>query len=65
MWFNRRVKDASDPLPSDLASAHAIILAQRELLAQKEAENLAARSEAKITRLEIERLKFLLAKARR
>jgi len=59
------VKDASDPLPSDLASAHAMILAQREQLAQKEAENLAAQSEAKITRLEIERLKFLLAKARR
>nr|WP_246664780.1 IS66 family transposase zinc-finger binding domain-containing protein [Rhodoblastus acidophilus] len=42
-----------------------MILAQREQLAQKEAENLAAQSEAKITRLEIERLKFLLAKARR
>ncbi|MCW2275746.1 transposase [Rhodoblastus acidophilus] len=59
------MKDASDPLPSDLAAAHAMILAQREQLAQKEAENLAAQSEAKITRLEIERLKFLLAKARR
>ena len=42
-----------------------MILAQREQLAQQQAENLAAQSEVKVTRLEIERLKFLLAKARR
>lgn len=59
------MENASDPLPSDLASAHAMILAQREQLAQQQAENLAAQSEVKVTRLEIERLKFLLAKARR
>lgn len=47
-----------DPLPSDLAAAHALILAQREMLA-------AALSEAKLRALEIERLKLMLAKARR
>jgi transposase len=47
-----------DALPSDLASAHAMILAQREMLT-------AAQSEAKVRALEIERLKLQLAKARR
>ena len=42
-----------------------MILAQRELLAQEQAERIAAQSEAKVIRLEIERLKLLLAKARR
>jgi len=46
------------PLPNDLASAHAMILAQRAAL-------IAAQSEAKVGALEIERLKLLLAKARR
>jgi transposase len=46
------------PLPNDLASAHAMILAQREAL-------ITAQSEAKVGALEIERLKLLLAKARR
>ena len=46
------------PLPDDLASAHAMILAQRAAL-------IAAQSEAKVGALEIERLKLLLAKARR
>ena len=44
--------------PADLAAAHAMILAQREMLAE-------ARSEAKVRALEIERLKLMLAKARR
>jgi transposase len=44
-------------LPSDLAGTHAMILAQREMLA-------VAQSEAKVRALEIERLKLLLAKAR-
>lgn len=48
----------SEPLPSDLAAAHALILAQRVMLA-------AAMSEAKVRALEIERLKLMLAKARR
>jgi transposase len=52
------VTNHSDPLPSDLAAAHALILAQREMLA-------AALSEAKVRALEIERLKLILAKERR
>ena len=55
----------SDPLPSDLASAHALILAQRELLAKEQSLRVAAESEAKVGALEIERLKLMLAKARR
>jgi len=43
--------------PGDLASAHAVILAQGEMLA-------AAQSQAKVRALEVERLKLLLAKAR-
>jgi transposase len=52
------VTTPSDPLPSDLAAAHAMILAQRELL-------MLAKSEVTVGRLEIERLKLMLAKARR
>jgi len=52
------VTNHPDPLRSDLAAAHALILAQREMLA-------AALSEAKVRALEIERLKLMLAKARR
>jgi transposase len=52
------VTTPSDPLPTDLAAAHAMILAQREMLAE-------ARSEAKVRALEIERLKLMLARARR
>ena len=54
----------SDALPSDLASAHALILAQREQLAQTEAALSEAEREAKVRALEIERLKLQLAKAR-
>src|SRR5450432_2982776 len=49
---------SSDPLPTDLAAAHAMILAQREMLT-------IARSEVTVSRLELERLKLMLAKARR
>jgi transposase len=52
------VNGLPDDLPGDLASAHAMILAQREMLA-------AAQNEAKVRALEIERLKLQLAKARR
>jgi transposase len=48
------VTTPSDPLPTDLAAAHAVILAQREMLT-------IARSEVTVGRLEIERL----AKAQR
>ena len=56
--FEHPADGLPDALPSDLTGAHAMILAQRAMLA-------AARSEAKIRALEIERLKFQLAKARR
>ena len=46
------------PLPADLAAAHAMILAER-------AARLAAEAAVTGARLEIERLKLLLAKARR
>ncbi len=57
--------NASDPLPLDLASAHALILAQRDLLAKEQSLRIDAESEAKVRALEIERLKLMLAKARR
>nr|WP_245265946.1 transposase [Bradyrhizobium japonicum] len=46
------------PLPADLAAAHAMIIVQREQLTL-------AKSEVTVGRLEIERLKLMLAKARR
>jgi transposase len=52
------VTTPSEPLPADLAAAHAMILAQRDQLAL-------AKSEVTVGRLEIERLKLMLAKARR
>jgi len=52
------VTTPSDPLPADLAAAHAMILAQREQLTL-------AKSEVTVGRMEIERLKLMLAKARR
>jgi transposase len=52
------VTTPSEPLPADLAAAHVMILAQREQLAL-------AKSEVTVGRLEIERLKLMLAKARR
>ena len=58
IWLNRIVMTLPDPLPTDLAAAHAMILVQREMLAE-------ARSEAKVWALEIERLKLMLARARR
>ena len=51
----------ADPLPTDLATAHAMILAQRDLLAEARAIAVQAQS----FRLEIERLKLQLEKARR
>ena len=54
-----------DALPNDLASAHAMILAQRAMLAEREAALIKAQNEAKVCALEIERLKLQLAKARR
>jgi transposase len=59
------VTNCFENLPEDLASAHAMILAQREMLAQEQSLRIVAQSEAKIRALEIERLKLMLAKARR
>ena len=52
-------------LPKTLASAHAMILATRALLEKEQSLRILAQSELTIGRLEIERLKLLLAKARR
>ncbi|WP_354142236.1 hypothetical protein [Bradyrhizobium sp. RT11b] len=60
MFTSRRqgVITPADLLPADLAAAQAMILAQREL-------PTLARSEGTVGRLEIERPKLMLAKARR
>jgi transposase len=52
------VTPSSDPLPTDLAAAHEMIVAQREMLRL-------AQGELTVSRLEIERYKLMLAKARR
>jgi transposase len=56
------VTRAADSLPIDLAAAHALILAQREALAIAEAKAAAAESVAKSRALEIEKLKYQIAK---
>jgi transposase len=61
----RIVTTPSDSLPADLAAAHAMILAQREMLIEAQAHANLLSSEAKIRALEIERLKLMLAKMRR
>src|SRR6266568_4103635 len=52
----------TDSLPTDLAAAHALILSQREALVVAEAKAAAAESVAKSRALEIERLKYQIAK---
>jgi transposase len=52
------VTPSPDPLPTDLAAAHEMIVAQREMLRL-------AQGELTVSRLEIERYKLMLAKARR
>ena len=51
----------AEPLPTDLAAAHAVIVAQRALLA----EARLAVAQAQCRKLEIERLKLQLKKAPR
>lgn len=51
-----------DSLPTDLAAAHTLILAQREALVVAEAKAAAAESVAKSRALEIEQLKYQIAK---
>src|SRR4051794_29312194 len=52
-------------LPGDLAAAHAMILAERAARLEAEARVSSIQAEMSGARLEIERLKLLLAKARR
>ena len=54
-----------DLLPNDLAAAHAMIRVERAARLEAEARARQAEAEVSSTRLEIERLKLLLAKARR
>src|ERR1700730_7136556 len=54
----------TDSLPTNLAAAHALILAQREALVVAEAKAAAAESVAKSRALEIEQLKYQIAKLR-
>ena len=54
-----------DLLPDDLAAAHAMIRVERAARLEAEARARQAEAEVSGTRLEIERLKLLLAKARR
>src|ERR1700736_3789227 len=55
---------SADSLPTDLASAHAMIVATREALLAAEARASAAESEAKYRALLIEKLKYTIAKLR-
>jgi len=58
------MKRSIDSLPSDLAAAHAMIMAQRDALRAAEARAGAAESEAKFRALLIEKLKYTIAKLR-
>jgi transposase len=53
-----------DSLPTDLASAHALIIAQRQALSAAEMRAAAAESEAQYRALLIEKLKFTIRKLR-
>jgi transposase len=53
-----------DSLPTDLAGAHALIIAQREALLAAQAHAAAAESEAQYRALLIEKLKFTIARLR-
>src|SRR5258707_3754635 len=55
---------SADSLPTDLASAHAMIVATREALMAAQARASAAESEAKFRALLIEKLKYTIAKLR-
>ena len=53
-----------DSLPSDLASAHALIIAQRQALTAAELRAAAAENETQYRRILIEKLKFTISKLR-
>src|ERR1700736_2463429 len=54
----------SDSLPTDLVTAHAMIIAQHQALSVAEARATAAESEAQYRALQIEKLKYTIAKLR-
>ena len=54
-----------DPLPTDLAEAHAMILAERAARCAAEAEAAAAKEMKQVLDLEIERLKLEIARLKR
>src|SRR5438105_7208805 len=54
----------ADSLPTNLASAHALIIAQREALSAAQARATAAESEAQHRALLIEKLKYTIRKLR-
>jgi transposase len=54
----------TDSLPTDLASAHALILAQRQALSDAEAKARNAEAEVRVRELLIEQMKFTIAKLR-
>src|SRR5438034_10663343 len=58
------VMSIADSLPTDLASAHALIIAQREALSAAQARATAAESEAQHRALSIEKLKYTIRKLR-
>ena len=53
-----------DSLPTDLASAHAVIIAQRQALSAAQARATVAESEAQYSALLIEKLKYTIKKLR-
>jgi transposase len=55
---------SADSLPTDLAAAHAMIIAQREALMVAEAKAQNAEAEARHRELLIEQMKFTIAKLR-
>jgi transposase len=56
---------APEPLPSDLAAAHAMILAERSARLAAEAEAATAKATKRLLDLEIERLKLEIARLKR
>ena len=54
----------ADSLPTDLASAHALIIVQRQALSAAQARAAAAESEAKFRALLIEKLNYTIKKLR-
>ena len=58
------VMSRDDSLPTDLASAHALIIAQRQALSAAELRAATAESEAQYRALLIEKLKFTIRKLR-